>query len=191
MSQVKQRIKSKVSDPPKTSAPVIKTDENDKIPNTKNVKNKFGPMGIKKEDQVWTRGVMFASLTIIVAVMKWRKMGGEINWAAQNEIITEPRSHFLPCSPKYLDETKKFEGLFRYYYYTYLRLSMCLFRSFRMRAETVREIRGGRPVPRRSNRDAGQDIRQRIGQRTFVRRSQHPRPAFRCFIERRELHQRL
>merc|ERR1712071_643692 len=83
---------------------------NDKIPNTKNVKNKFGPMGIKKEDQVWTRGVMFASLTIIVAVMKWRKMGGEINWAAQNEIITEPRSHFLPCSPKYLDETKKFEG---------------------------------------------------------------------------------
>lgn len=102
MSQVKQRIKSK-SDDKKKNVDVVQPEGNKIAP-------KFGPLGIKKEDKIWSRGVMFASITIVVVVLKWRQMG-QVTWASQKEKILETKSHLLSCSPKYLDEINKFEGL--------------------------------------------------------------------------------
>jgi len=112
MSQVKQRIKSK-SDSSKKNVEVVKPEEKKNVevvePEEKKIVPKFGPLGIKNEDRIWSRGVMFASITIIIVVLKWRKMG-QVTWASQRENITETISHLLPCSPKYLDEINRFEG---------------------------------------------------------------------------------
>jgi len=104
MSQVKLRNKSKLEDKKKNAE--VQPEENKKAP-------KFGPLGIKNEDRIWSRGVMFASITIIIVVLKWRKMG-QLTWASQKENISEARSHILPCSSKYLEEINKFEGIFCY-----------------------------------------------------------------------------
>lgn len=70
---------------------------------------KTGHLGIKKEDQLWSRAVLMTGVLVIVIVMKWKKTN-EITWASSQETVAKPKSQPLICSTAFLDEINKFQG---------------------------------------------------------------------------------
>lgn len=72
-------------------------------------KPKFGSLGIKKDDQLWSRVVLMTGVLIIVIVTRWKK-SNEITWVSQQESLTEERSHQVTCAQSFLDEIIRYEG---------------------------------------------------------------------------------
>lgn len=70
---------------------------------------KFGSLGLKKEDQLWSRAVLVTGVLIIVIVTRWKK-SGEITWVSQHESLAEVRSQPVTCSQSFLDEISRHEG---------------------------------------------------------------------------------
>jgi hypothetical protein len=115
VSEVKQRVNA--------AKPALKKNESEsskkkdsKVANEKksanskeaNIQTKFGPMGIKKEDQLWSRAVLMTGVLVIVIVMKWKKTN-EITWVSSQETVTKSKQPLI-CSTTFLDEINKFEG---------------------------------------------------------------------------------
>ena len=73
------------------------------------VKLKFGPLGLKKEHQIWSRITLFTCILIIVVVIKMRKIT-EVTWVPhlQQSII---KGQSLVCSEKFSEEIKQFQGI--------------------------------------------------------------------------------
>lgn len=72
--------------------------------------HRFGPLGLKKRDQLWSRAVLTAGVLIIVIVTKWRK-SDVVTWASGTEKLLKAKAQPLICSQAYLNEINKFPGI--------------------------------------------------------------------------------
>ena len=108
-SEIKQRTTAK-SKPTSKKDSSQTTKENDSVETEKKPAAgalKFGPLGIKKEDQAWSRAVLMTGVLVIVIVMKWRK-SNEITWVSSQEVVTKPKVQPLICSTSFRDEINTF-----------------------------------------------------------------------------------
>lgn len=115
VSEVKQRTSAKKSATSKKDSPRPTKQNESETSNKKTTTDKqagtqkIGHLGIKKEDQLWSRAVLMTGVLVIVIVMKWRK-SNEITWASSQEIVAKPKTQPLICSTTFLDEINKFQG---------------------------------------------------------------------------------
>ena len=117
VSEVKQRSSATKPIPKKDSSDSPqspkKNDTSDKKTSESGTgagpQKKIGHLGIKKEDQIWSRAVLMTGVLVIVIVMKWRKTN-EITWASRQDVLTKAKAQPLICSTPYFDELKQFEG---------------------------------------------------------------------------------
>lgn len=71
--------------------------------------SKFGSLGLKKEDQLWSRAVLMTGVLIIVIVTRWKR-SNEITWVSQQELLAETRSQPVACAQSFLNEISRHEG---------------------------------------------------------------------------------
>lgn len=108
-SATKSALKKKPSESSKQNVSDVPDEK--KTANSKEAgKKKFGPIGIKKEDQLWSRAVLMTGVLVIVIVMKWKKTN-EITWVSQQEMVAKVKQPLI-CSTAFHDEINKFEGNF-------------------------------------------------------------------------------
>lgn len=114
-SEVKQRIsatkpalKKTTSEPNKKNVSDVSDDKKTALLSKEANQKKFGPMGIKKEDQLWSRAVLMTGVLVIVIVMKLKKTS-EITWISQQEVVAKVKQPLI-CSSAYHEEITKFEG---------------------------------------------------------------------------------
>lgn len=106
-SATKSALKKKPSESSKQNVSDVPDEK--KTANSKEAgKKKFGPIGIKKEDQLWSRAVLMTGVLVIVIVMKWKKTN-EITWVSQQETVAKVKQPLI-CSTAFHDEINKFEG---------------------------------------------------------------------------------
>ncbi len=113
VSEVKQRSSASKPIPKKNSSDSPpspkKNAEKKTATSTGTGPQKIGHLGIKKEDQIWSRAVLMTGVLVIVIVMKWKKTN-EITWVSRQDVLTKPKAQPLICSTPYFDEINKFEG---------------------------------------------------------------------------------
>ncbi|XP_046440484.1 2-oxoglutarate and iron-dependent oxygenase domain-containing protein 3-like [Daphnia pulex] len=115
VSEVKQRVnatkpalKKNASESSKKKDSEISDEKKTAKSKDANIQTKFGPIGIKKEDQLWSRAVLMTGVLVIVIVMKWKKTN-EITWVSRQDTVTKSKQPLI-CSTAFLDEINKFEG---------------------------------------------------------------------------------
>ena len=114
VSEVKQRVNAAKPALQKNASESSKKKDSEILEEKKakskdaNIQTKFGPIGIKKEDQLWSRAVLMTGVLVIVIVMKWKKTN-EITWVSRQDTVTKSKQPLI-CSTTFLDEINKFEG---------------------------------------------------------------------------------
>ena len=115
VSEVKQRVnaikpalKKNASESSKKKDSEISDEKKTAKSKDANIQTKFGPIGIKKEDQLWSRAVLMTGVLVIVIVMKWKKTN-EITWVSRQDTVAKSKQPLI-CSTAFLDEINKFEG---------------------------------------------------------------------------------
>jgi hypothetical protein len=85
VSEVKQRVnaikpalKKNASESSKKKDSEISDEKKTAKSKDANIQTKFGPIGIKKEDQLWSRAVLMTGVLVIVIVMKWKKKNNHL-----------------------------------------------------------------------------------------------------------------